>query len=317
MTTQPQCASVTAPVNPALECVKRLLFQPFDLGKWFVIGFGAWLARLGQGGGFTGTSNFSNGHWHGMGGLHESLDQAGAWIGSNLYWLLPVVIIGAGFGLAGWVLFLWLSSRGKFMFLHCVALNKAEVAAPWQKYAREANSLFWFRLALGVFGLMVVLPLAVWGVLIGLAMIKSEAASAEAIFSLLGIGSGFFVVSCVLWIVGHFTREFVVPIQYVRGGGCVAAWRALLGLLKGNPGSFLLYLLFRIVLSLAIGVITLAVVLMTCCLAGCLLAIPYLGTVLLLPVLVFVRAYSAYYLAQFGADWDVFAAGAPPNAGPG
>jgi molecular chaperone DnaJ len=28
--------------------VKRVLFQPFDLGKWFVIGFAAWLAHLGD-----------------------------------------------------------------------------------------------------------------------------------------------------------------------------------------------------------------------------------------------------------------------------
>jgi len=26
-----------------MDRVKRLLFQPFDLGKWFMIGFGAWL----------------------------------------------------------------------------------------------------------------------------------------------------------------------------------------------------------------------------------------------------------------------------------
>jgi hypothetical protein len=37
------------------------------------------------------------------------------------------------------------------------------------------------------------------------------------------------------------------------------------------------------------------------------LAIPYLGTVLYLPVLIFHRAYSLYYLAQFGPEYDLFA----------
>jgi hypothetical protein len=36
--------------------------------------------------------------------------------------------------------------------------------------------------------------------------------------------------------------------------------------------------------------------------------IPYLGTVLMLPILVFERSYSLYYLAQYGPEWDVFAA---------
>jgi hypothetical protein len=53
------------------------------------------------------------------------------------------------------------------------------------------------------------------------------------------------------------------------------------------------------------------VVLVTCCCAGCLLLLPYLGTVLLLPVLVFKRAYPLYFLAQFGPEYDVFP---PPSA---
>ena len=56
-------------------------------------------------------------------------------------------------GVAVWVLLLWLSSRGRFMFLHCVALDKAEVAIPWRKFEPEANGLFWFRLGLGLAGL--------------------------------------------------------------------------------------------------------------------------------------------------------------------
>jgi hypothetical protein len=34
--------------------------------------------------------------------------------------------------------------------------------------------------------------------------------------------------------------------------------------------------------------------------------IPYIGTVLLLPVAVFKRSYSIYYLAQYGPPYDVF-----------
>ena len=50
VSTPPREISVAEPVSPALERVKRILFQPFDLGKWFVIGFCAWLAQLGEGG---------------------------------------------------------------------------------------------------------------------------------------------------------------------------------------------------------------------------------------------------------------------------
>jgi hypothetical protein len=57
---------------------------------------------------------------------------------------------------------------------------------------------------------------------------------------------------------------------------------------------------------MAIGIIVLLAILATCCIAGCLLLLPFLGTVLLLPVLVFKRAYPLYYLAQYGPQYDVF-----------
>jgi hypothetical protein len=57
---------------------------------------------------------------------------------------------------------------------------------------------------------------------------------------------------------------------------------------------------------MAIGIIVLLAILATCCIAGCLMLLPFIGTVLLLPVLVFKRAYSLYYLAQYGSQYDVF-----------
>jgi len=80
-----------------------------------------------------------------------------------------------------------------------------------------------------------------------------------------------------------------------------------------------LYLLFQIVLKIAIGSLIVMAILVTCCCAGCLMALPYLGTVLLLPVLVFKRAYPLYFLAQFGPEYDAFPPPppAPPASSPG
>jgi hypothetical protein len=41
------------PFAEAFELMKRILFQPFDVKKWFVIGLAAWLANLSGGGGFN------------------------------------------------------------------------------------------------------------------------------------------------------------------------------------------------------------------------------------------------------------------------
>ena len=35
-------------------------------------------------------------------------------------------------------------------------------------------------------------------------------------------------------------------------------------------------------------------------------AIPYVGTVILLPLFVFAEAYPLYFIEQFGPEWQVF-----------
>jgi hypothetical protein len=55
--------SVTLPVGQAMDRVKKVLFQPFDFGRWLVIGFCAWLAYLGEGGGLRRLLSARNGRF--------------------------------------------------------------------------------------------------------------------------------------------------------------------------------------------------------------------------------------------------------------
>jgi hypothetical protein len=305
MTPQPY-VSVTLPVGQAFERMKKVLFQPFDLGRWFVIGFCAWLATLGERGGFHTGYNFG-GHHGGGANFQDQIRQARDYVMSNLYWIGPVVLGVMALGFVIWMVVLFLSSRGRFMFLHCVALNTAEVRVPWYRYAAEGNSLFWVRLVLAFIGLvLVLLPLA-GVVLVVFQMVMHQAPSVGGIFLALLLVLMLVVVALACWVVSRVLDDFIVPIQFLRRSSCTDAWRELKGLLAGNVSNLLVYLLFRIVLAMMITALVLTVVLVTCCLAGCLFAIPYLGTVALLPILVFERAYSLHYLAQFGPDYDVFA----------
>lgn len=310
MTVPAQKVSVTLPVSEALEHVGRMLFRPFRLEKWLAIGFCAWLAFLGQQG-FRGTYNA--GGRHGNADVQQWTQRARDYVLSNLSWLVPLAIVLFVALLTLWVFIVWVSSRGKFMFLHCVARDAAEVVAPWHNFAREGTSLFWFRLALGACQLAALLVL---GSGIGLLAwnIARHGASVGTIVGIVVLGGGFLLIFLAIALVAKLTGDFVVPIVFLRGGSCLEGWEILRGLLQANPAGFILYILFQILLSVAIAASTFALVLVTCCVAGCLLAIPYLGTVLFLPVLIFQRAYSIYYLRQYGPDYDVLAAS--PGAGP-
>lgn len=318
ISSRPPEISVTTPVGQAWERVTLALFRPFDLGKWFVIGFCAWLALLGQQGGGGGNFNFGSHQGRGDSVMQE-LGRAKDYVMDNLAWIVPVAVGFLVLVLALGLLFNWLSSRGKFMFLHCVALNKAEVVLPWNQFAREANSLFWFRLVLGLLGAILTLPLVALIVILVIGMVKVGEANVVGVVVSAGALLIVIALGIVFLLIRKLTMDFVVPIMFLRRKKCLESWRELRGLFTGNVGNFILYFLFKIVLAIVIGMMVLVVVIATCCIAGCFMAIPYLGTVLLLPVHVFNRAYSLYYLAQFGPEFDVFppeSAGTPGSIPP-
>lgn len=320
LSTRPREIGVTEAIEPAYDRMKLILFQPFDLTKWILIGFCAWLAGLGEAGGGGGGGGYNGFNPNHLGRTNvgeqfrEFYHKAADFLTANLEWIIPVAAAAALLMLAIWLLILWLNSRGKFMFLHCVAHNRAEVENPWSDFAETGNSLFRFRLVLGLISLVLMLPPLIIIAASVIRMILQGEPDAAGVVLCVGVGLAMFLVGLVFGLIHKFTNDFVVPIMFLRRGNCLAAWREFLNLLGAHPGKFTLYILFWIVLGMAIGALVVMVVLVTCCIAGCLLAIPFVGTVLFLPVLVFKRAYPLYYLAQYGPQYDVFPA--PPAVPP-
>jgi hypothetical protein len=308
---QPNRISVINPIGPAIERVKTMLFKPFDLEKWFIVGFCAWLAYLGSSGiGGGGGPNWNiphKPHEH-QAKTAEVLNATKEYFLGNLSWIIPVVAIAAVVIIGISLLIIWLSSRGRFMFLHCVSTNKSEVKTPWHKFSKHGNSLFLFRIVLCIISLVAV-AVPVLGIV--LLVIMTATKTAPMIISVPAIvifGLSIFALLISLFLVRKFTFDFVVPIMFLRTVSCMAAWREFLTIFSVNKARFALYILFQIVIAIAIGTIIFIgfCIGCCCCCASLLLLIPYIGTVILLPLLVFKLAYSLYYLRQFGPSFDVF-----------
>ncbi|MBM4103968.1 MAG: hypothetical protein FJ263_07940 [Planctomycetes bacterium] len=272
--------SVIEPVGKALEKTKQILFSPFEWSKWFTIGFCAWLAFLGEGGGSGGSNGGRHGGSPDFGHIRHSIE-------SNLYWIIPVGIVVGFIVIAICLVLLWLRSRGKFMFLYCVAKNKATVVYPWTEYAREANSLFLFKIVLWLISMVCIIPLVVGWIVVIIPIARAERFLPAMIGIIAVLTLITLLVAIVFSIILKFTEDFVVPVMFIHRIRCMDAWKRVWELVKNNSGRFVLFILFAIVLSLAIGTILVAAAIATCCCACCLMMLPYLGTVLLLPILVF------------------------------
>ena len=306
MNTLPRPVSVLDPVSLAIERVKEILFRPFDPIRWLTIGFCAWLATLGEnmGGGGGGGGN-NNGNGAGPQSFNDFWNEGMEYVTANLSW---IVLAAAGvilFVIALGLLITWLNSRGQFMFLHNVATGRAEVVAPWNTFASHANSLFLFRVILGLGMFALSLPFLSAGLWSLFSMLRrEEIAAVPMILAVVGLGLTL-LLGLIYGVIAKLTTDFVVPIMALRGSPCRVAWIEFAGLLRAHAGTFLLYLIFSIVLGVAVAVAILLGAII-CCIACCFLAIPYIGTVLLLPVYVFLRSYSAFFFAQFGPTYDVF-----------
>jgi hypothetical protein len=306
--------SVIDPIGPAFERVRTILFHPFDLEKWFIIGFGAWLAQLGHGGGGGGGNR--TGFKVDRENIRHDIGQAWEYVAHNLDWIIPVAIAVAVIVVGLWLLFLWLSSRGRFMFLYCVAQNKAEVINPWHHFRGHANNLFAFQAIVGLITIGAAIVPFVLGGIIAWASTATLGFSPLAIVSLVAAGVYFFAVLVVAAVIGKFTKDFIVPIMYRHAGRAVSAWQVLLDLLSVNKARFFLYILIQITITIAFGTAVVVSVCYTCCCAACLFAIPYIGTVIMLPLHVFGRSYSLYYLAQYGPEFNVFEPSPGPTTAP-
>jgi hypothetical protein len=202
------------------------------------------------------------------------------------------------------------------MFMDGIVKNRGAVVEPWREYRREGNSLFWFKFVFG-FCCLLVFALLVGGcVLIAMPSIEAREFGSPAVLALVvGIPS-LILFSITAGLIKLSLAHFVVPIMYLRRIGVMAAWDEFrFQILAGRIGTLILYFLFQIVIGIAIGFLTLSATCMTCCLT----AVPYLGTVILLPLVVFARSYTLYFLEQFGTEWTFFqdkpVAKSPPLAG--
>ncbi len=301
--------SVTDPINPAFDRTKRILFQPFDSGKWLRLGFCAFLMGLAEGGGGGGGGGFPSSGGSGGGGGPD-FEPVMQWIRDNL---TVIVVVAVAVLLAVFVISLvltWLGSRGRFMFLDGVVHNRGAVVAPWHEYRREGNSLFLFRFCLGMIALLVVVLILGLCALIAWPDIQGRHFGGFAVGAILTGIVMFLAFGLTMSVISVFLKDFIVPIMYLRRITVMAGWREFSSsMLAGNTGLFVLYFLMKIVLGLAVGVLAL----MTTCLTCCIAVIPYIGSVILLPLTVFLQAYPLYFIEQFGPSWHIFPPDKPPT----
>ncbi len=302
-----------APLERAWSRMKTILFHPFELETWIVLGFASFLAALGESGGAWANSYRYTLHSEESGAegfravVRRVLDVL-----DNPVWVV-LIVFAFLIVLALVVLFLWVSSRAKFIFLDDVLYDRAAIVEPWKRFQRLGDSLFLWHLAYSAICFLLMLLLVVPLLVVLWNGIEGGWLAARVV-SLMGLALLIAVLAIAIIFVKMLLNNFVVPVMYRDDLTATAAWGRFLPLFGEHFLRFVLYALFLFVLAIAVAVVIFVAGCATLCCGFILLAIPYLGSVLLLPLTVTYRAYGPEFLAQFGPDWSVLPA--PPAAEP-
>lgn len=303
--------SILQPLSPAVRRTQRILFQPFQLSKWLQLGFCAFLMGSMQTGGFGGGDGTTN-SWSDAD--KSQLNAIGTWIQEHRPMVVAVLIGVLLVSLVLGLLFTWLSSRGTFMLLDGVVRNRGAILTPWREFRREGNSLFRFRFCFGLISLVALAGIVGPALMIGMSEVlgglqtglQTKPWSAPAVATMI-----YSVILMITWVViswgiSMILMDFVVPVMYLRRIPVLEAWRVVITTIAmEHSSSFALYFLARLILSIVIGTLSVFVSIITCCIA----LIPYVGSVILLPLTVFQLTYPLAFLQQLGPEWQFF----PPD----
>ena len=299
--------SYIEPAERAWAGTRRLLLQPVDVEKWVVIGFAAFLAGLVGWPGVSFTPGWRFEFPPDFGNLIEAPFENLLDLVRGSAWFLFGLPLGMALLLLG-VALLWLSSRGKLIFLDNMVRRRAAFVEPWKEFGKLGNSLFQWRLGLWLAVLLlagVFLSPMFW---LGRSLRGSGLAQPFGVLVTYGATAGSIVIAAIAAYVALFLENFVVPLMYRHKITANEAWQQFLPLLRSNLPDFLAYGLVVLVGLVAVLLGLIAAAIVTCCIVPLLLSVPYVHSVLLLPLTGFYRLYSLEFLQQYGPEFTVLPA---------
>jgi len=301
-----QRVSVVTPISQAWARMVRVCFGPFDIVKWFCLGFSLFLSGL--------WGNAWQFLQHGL--RFVPLDQlvapprAGQATADYLQQVGPTCL---AFGGVSFILLFviyavatYFGARGSFMYLDGLIHNRSAIKRPWRRYARAGNALFVFKVSVTLAFWVINFVTAAAVLWVVWPDIVAELPGARSQWALI-VALPIVTLNALLYFKGMvITTDFIVPMMLHEQEQGLGPWRAwwlwLTEFLKGHIWSIILFYLLRSVFVMAIG----SIVLLACCFTCGLAGLPYISSVALLPAFAFDRLYSAYYVQQFGPRWLIF-----------
>lgn len=317
-------------ISPAFQHTKEQLFQPFKAGQWLKLAFVGLLAgelTTGSCGNFNTNFQVPRRPNHFLSPAFPKIDPV--LLGSLVALLLVL-------GFLFWIVMVYLNSVARFVLFDSVIERNCQFRTGWKRRQQPGLRYFLWQIVFGfvVFGGFTIL-IGVPAALAFAAGWLSKPKEHLAPLILFGTAVFFALLAFIIALaaVHVFTKDFVIPQMAIENVSAFQAWGRLLPMLSAEKGSYLGYVLMKMVMALgvgiALGIITVIVVLVTlipigglsalfilagkaaglswnlytitvAAVVGCVLLAMILYSISLIsvPAMVFFPAYSIYFFAS-------------------
>ncbi|MFC5366983.1 DUF7544 domain-containing protein [Salinirubrum litoreum] len=230
----------------ALDDARRAttdILLPFDAGRWLRLAVIAFFVG-GAGSGFQGGTNFGGGGGTPGGpggpGIPGNIPDFGTFV--------TIFAVVAGLILLFVLVSVFVGSVLEFVLVEGLRDREIRLREPFGRYLRAGFSLFLFRFVLGLLVLAVILipvALLVTGGLAG------DASVLLLVFPLILVA---LVAGLTVALIDLLTRDLVVPAMFVESRGVLSGWGRIWGVIRREWRQIGVYVLARIVLSIAAGI---------------------------------------------------------------
>jgi hypothetical protein len=206
----------------------------------------------------------------------------------------------------------WLWTRGEFILIDGVAQDRAAFVDQWREAAPQSNALMVFRVVMGLIQsgiLAVALGVMSWhlvGVLLWSVPINP--------LLIAGVCGGWMVLATAIGLPVGVVEVMLAKVMYARRCSVTEGLATTVSLIQRDLGSFVVFLIARIVLAIAVFVATMWIALLVCFLSW----IPYLSTLVILPLIVIRVAFDLHFIAGYGGEFAMLGPDvrSPPPSSP-
>ena len=244
--------SATDVVDLALQHTKQQLFKPFRFWQWTKLAFVGLLAgEMGSGGDLRSFLRMAGQHGESSGQVPGLPHIDPALIAGIL-----AVVFTVGFVV--FLILLYVSSVMRFVLFDSVVTKECHIRQQWSQRQTPGFRYFLWQLGLmlATLAVMVILIGIPAGVAFAMGWLKAPREHLAPL--ILGGLFLFFLFACfviALGVVHVFTKDFVIPQMALQGIGAMEGWRRLWPMLRAEKGNYFVYVLLKIALAIAAGIL--------------------------------------------------------------